>query len=217
MSRRRCCLCAGLKGDFSEKRGQIAHLNRDSSNYCDENLAFLCLPHHDEYDSCTSQSKGLTIDELKYHRKNLYESLDALQPCLGVMEQPTKHRQSGSTRLTNGHLSREDVDIYIAGLSYIRHARELSRDMKAVEAKSEEVRKLLTYRLLFLGYNPEASLTPAEKGTLVQYRDIPASYFSELQSAVNDVLSEHLEEVRWRRTKHLYRNLVVLLGEDIGP
>lgn len=64
-SRRRCLFCFGLRGDFRTKRGQIAHIDHNSSNSALENLAFLCMPHHDEYDSRTSQSKSLTKDELR--------------------------------------------------------------------------------------------------------------------------------------------------------
>jgi hypothetical protein len=71
-SRRRCCLCYGLDGDLSEKKGQIAHLDGDRSNNDWDNLAFLCFRHHDRYDSRTSQSKGLTIREVKRYRDDLY-------------------------------------------------------------------------------------------------------------------------------------------------
>jgi hypothetical protein len=73
LSRRRCCLCFGLLGYLGLKKGQIAHLDRDASNNAIENLAFLCLDHHDEYDSRTSQSKGLTLKEVIAHRQALYE------------------------------------------------------------------------------------------------------------------------------------------------
>ena len=66
--RRRCCLCHVLRKDDAEKKGQIAHLDRDRSNNEPDNLVFLCLEHHDEYDSRTSQSKCLTIGEVKRHR-----------------------------------------------------------------------------------------------------------------------------------------------------
>ena len=82
ISRRRCCVCFGLRGDAGIKRGQIAHLDGDPSNNSDDNLAFLCLEHHDEYDGRTSQSKGLTIREIKHYRVELYESLKA-SPSLG--------------------------------------------------------------------------------------------------------------------------------------
>ena len=45
LSRRRCCVCFGLKGDGSITRGQIAHLDGDSNNNRVDNLAFLCLYH----------------------------------------------------------------------------------------------------------------------------------------------------------------------------
>lgn len=69
--RRRCCLCFGLNRDTAEKAGQIAHLDRDNQNGSLDNLAFLCLQHHDEYDSRPSQSKGLTIGEVKQFRAEL--------------------------------------------------------------------------------------------------------------------------------------------------
>ena len=72
-SGRRCCICFGVNGDFTDKKGQIAHLDRDSSNTELANLAFLCLVHHDEYDTRRSQSKGLTIGEVKEYRTRLCE------------------------------------------------------------------------------------------------------------------------------------------------
>jgi len=71
-SRRRCCLCFGLNDDFDQKQGQVAHLDQDRDNNSPGNLAFLCLHHHDAYDSRTSQSKGLTIGEVKAYRESLY-------------------------------------------------------------------------------------------------------------------------------------------------
>ena len=69
--RRRCCTCYGLKRDKDTKTGQIAHLDHDSSNNEIDNLAYLCLPHHDEYDSRRSQSKGLSLVEVKLYKKEL--------------------------------------------------------------------------------------------------------------------------------------------------
>lgn len=71
-SRRRCCLCFGLDRDEGIKKGQIAHLDGDRTNNSNENLAFLCLEHHDEFDSTTSQSKGLLVSEVKKYREELY-------------------------------------------------------------------------------------------------------------------------------------------------
>lgn len=70
-SRRRCCICFALRQDDAQKQGQIAHLDHDPSNNATDNLAFLCLDHHDQFDSRTSQSKGLTIEEVKRYRTEL--------------------------------------------------------------------------------------------------------------------------------------------------
>src|SRR6266581_4330428 len=74
-SRRRCCICVALQADHGEKKGQIAHLDGDPSNNDPDNLAFLCLVHHDDYDSSSSQSKGLTLAEVKRYRAALPEAL----------------------------------------------------------------------------------------------------------------------------------------------
>ena len=73
--RRRCALCFGLQHDFAVKRGQIAHIDQDSSNASEENLVFLCFDHHDEYDSTTRQSKGLTEGEVTRFKETLIEEV----------------------------------------------------------------------------------------------------------------------------------------------
>lgn len=79
-SARRCCLCFGLNGDFSEKKGQVAHLDRDPANHSERNLAFLCLEHHDAYDSSSSQSKGFTKEEISFYRSKLFEAVETKLP-----------------------------------------------------------------------------------------------------------------------------------------
>ena len=51
----------------------IARLDHDPSNNDEDNLAFLCFDHHDQFDSTTSQAKGLTVDEVKHSTVALYE------------------------------------------------------------------------------------------------------------------------------------------------
>jgi len=75
-SRRRCCLCFGLDHDVRIVQGQIAHVDRDASNSDPGNLAFLCLSHHEAYDSRTSQSKGITEMELRRYREELYAVME---------------------------------------------------------------------------------------------------------------------------------------------
>lgn len=72
-SRRRCALCVFLDGNDSERLGQIAHLNGDHSDNRFENLAWLCLEHHDKFDSKTSQTKNYTQIELRNYRDRLYQ------------------------------------------------------------------------------------------------------------------------------------------------
>ncbi len=75
-SRRRCCLCVFLDNRNDVRKGQIAHLNRDPGDSRFENLVYLCLEHHDEYDSQTSQSKALVLEEVRDYRDRLYARND---------------------------------------------------------------------------------------------------------------------------------------------
>ena len=77
-TRRRCCLCVYLKNDRGQKRIQVAHINHRPSENDEENLVPLCLDHHDEYDSVTSQSKGLTASELRFYKQKLIDELSEL-------------------------------------------------------------------------------------------------------------------------------------------
>jgi hypothetical protein len=74
--RRRCCVCFVLDGDASEKKGQLAHLDQNRSNNAINNFVFLCLPHHDTYDSKTSQAKNLTEREVRLYQAKLYQAVE---------------------------------------------------------------------------------------------------------------------------------------------
>jgi hypothetical protein len=76
-SARRCALCFWLDLDLKQKKGQIAHLDHNPENNVRENLVFLCLDHHSEYDSTTSQHKNYTIYEVKAARVRLYQAIEA--------------------------------------------------------------------------------------------------------------------------------------------
>jgi hypothetical protein len=71
-SRRKCCLCVFLHDRNEVRKGQIAHLNHDATDSRFENLVFLCLEHHDDYDGTTSQSKGFMVGEVREYRDRLY-------------------------------------------------------------------------------------------------------------------------------------------------
>lgn len=70
-TRRRCCLCYFLSNDDTQKRVQVAHIDHKRNNDSPENLVPLCLAHHDEYDSRTSQSKGITQEEVRRYKSML--------------------------------------------------------------------------------------------------------------------------------------------------
>jgi len=77
-SRRRCAICFGLSRDLGLKQGQVAHIDRDASNSEADNLLFMCLMHHDEYDTRRSQSKGFTESEIRYYQTELGKALQSL-------------------------------------------------------------------------------------------------------------------------------------------
>ena len=52
----------------------------DPSRVAFEDLVYLCLEHHDEFDSSTKQSKGLTPGEVEHYRDKLYEERAASPP-----------------------------------------------------------------------------------------------------------------------------------------
>lgn len=117
LSKRRCALCFGLYGDVDVKQGQIAHIDHDRTNDDEDNLAFLCLPHHDEYDTKPSQSKRFTPDELRKYRSDLY-TLMIDQPALSW---PDVGSGSRSRRKERG-LS---VELYERRLRIYRAAKDL--------------------------------------------------------------------------------------------
>jgi hypothetical protein len=89
----------GLKNDSAVKQGQIAHLDKDRSNDDESNLVFLCLEHHDQYDSKTSQSKNFTIDEVRSYREHLYSNLNSI---VGTQRQAGNVAVSANISAGNG-------------------------------------------------------------------------------------------------------------------
>lgn len=69
-------MCFYMEGDFEIKEGQIIHLDRDRSNFAIENLAYICLPHHNLYDTEYSQTRHYKIDEIKDYRTYLYQAFE---------------------------------------------------------------------------------------------------------------------------------------------
>lgn len=99
--RRRCCICFGLNHDLEVKKGQIVHLDKNSSNNIYDNIAFLCLEHHDHYDSKTSQSKNFTIIEVKRYRDELKENFLVTKKLL--------HKSNEKINLTPEEYKKEEI------------------------------------------------------------------------------------------------------------
>lgn len=97
LCRRRCALCFGLSDDAAEKDGQIAHIDRNSANNEKENAAFLCLAHHNKYDSKPSQSKQIKPEELREYQKRLYEYL-AMSGRLSVQQLRVRKQHPTQTK-----------------------------------------------------------------------------------------------------------------------
>jgi hypothetical protein len=68
-----------LDRDLSTKAGQIAHVDRNSGNNNLDNLVYLCLEHHDEYDRPASQSKRFQPTEIRAFRDYLVATLKVAQ------------------------------------------------------------------------------------------------------------------------------------------
>jgi len=114
-SGRRCAFCFGLSGDLIIKQGQIAHIDHDSSNSAEDNLAFLCLPHHDQYDGRTSQSKGLAESELRIYKRLLLQAIERREHQINV---------GGATASPISKVLAHDVEIFKASDALLKE-REL--------------------------------------------------------------------------------------------
>lgn len=69
--RRLCAFCFHFNKNVEFKKGQIVHIDRNPKNNAEANLAYLCQPHHDEYDAIPSQTKRFQPGELKKAKKEL--------------------------------------------------------------------------------------------------------------------------------------------------
>ncbi len=110
--RRRCALCFYFERiTASNLRGQIAHIDRNRTNHMESNLAYLCLPHHDAYDSKTSQSKQLGQAELRHAKKELLAFIRD--------SHPTSDDAVSLTLIMQGNRARMSIDeqkLFVKGM-----------------------------------------------------------------------------------------------------
>jgi len=98
---RRCAFCFAFDDDrTAQPAGQVAHIDRDPENASLENAAYLCLKHHNDYDSKPSQAKRLTPNELKHHQAMLYEFLGQPWPWSSTSGSKRQGRKRRKMRVT---------------------------------------------------------------------------------------------------------------------
>lgn len=144
--KRRCALCFGLNGDVGIKTGQIAHIDKNKNNDSENNLLFLCLFHHDMYDSITSQSKNFTRSELVHYRNALYDYLVSIDGS-----------DNDSTNLYSRDISnssnteKDNLDLYVAR-ELKNCIRNLELDLASLEhpgGRQTVLSRIETYGSLF--------------------------------------------------------------------
>jgi hypothetical protein len=118
--RRRCAICYGIDRIHDVRRGQIAHLDREASNNDPDNLTFLCLEHHELYDTVSRQAKGLTAVEVKVFRAELEEAMAvALATPLVLQEDTEISKDWSGTYRWHTHNGSAELAITLAGAEYI--------------------------------------------------------------------------------------------------
>jgi hypothetical protein len=168
-SGRRCCLCFGLHHDLTIKRGQIAHVDRNRTNNDEKNLAFLCFDHHDEYDSTTRQSKGLTQLEVVTYRQRLYEAISVQEPL-----------ESRSLRIISSNL--EDEEALLDVIDRYIEIGDVSPDVLSAEIYSR-LQKIIRYNKALLSFleqlvqmDDNISEEEAERLTIQEKERLPRAF-----------------------------------------
>ena len=207
-SRHRCVLCFGLYGDSAVKQGQIAHIDHNPANRAYTNLVFLCLPHHDQYDSTTSQSKNYGAGEVRRYR----EELDVHLSFEKVTPWPDFPRTVGSASGPGAPVKPSAPDIYDRRIAIYRAFREfVLAALRKAEVSLQELGNFAaaTDEALFL-LGPEVSDYLREvysKGVRLYYtsgrirneRLAPKEDYSEVvaeNAAVLNWFSQHVEAGR---------------------
>jgi hypothetical protein len=154
-SRRRCCVCYGLNRDHGIKQGQIAHLDGKNDNNDLDNLAFLCFDHHDEYDSRRSQSKGLTIHEVKRFRQDLHDVIErAWNQPVSIGDGPVRSRGDVSGHyIRDGDFSSAELqvsslsngNVRVTGLALWGKNREFGPNLGELDFEAEVTNGRVVY------------------------------------------------------------------------
>lgn len=119
-SRRRCALCYGLNNDKNVKNGQIAHIDRNNENNTEENLVYLCLDHHNLYDSIFKQTANFNPLELKLYKEKLEKDI----------------------LINNSSLEKHNIN---SNVSYNSHDHKFFLQIKDVCLKNDNLNKILNF------------------------------------------------------------------------
>lgn len=197
-SRRRCSICFGLNRDIGVKVGQIAHLDRKNSNDALANLAFLCVEHHDAYDSTTRQSKGFRAREVRTYRAELYRSVIPVLEARAASRAPSRlHRRRNADVERNAPLGAERRAALL----------ELIANADAIRGHASLAHKLglttrTTERILAQLANDGVVRIDREHGTLKKTYSLPASPTNRLIDTFIDSIGENVvSEMRYVRKR----------------
>lgn len=207
-SRRRCCICYGLHRDASLKKGQVAHLDHNPSNSELDNLAFLCQDHHDEYDSTHSQTKGMTMQEVKAYRQELSAAIRDLDAPL-PSQVPTAVAQTnmnGDNIIVGGdvYLNRKQVkrNVVTPGPDHVPGAvalriKELIAELADIDTQAGKASTFgQWYNRLYRHFNVTSyQLIPAEQGE-------EAIEWLQQQKAIHRPKLRRTNNEAWRRSHY---------------
>jgi hypothetical protein len=164
LSRRRCCICFGLNKDMGVKeQGQIAHLDRNPNNNDVDNLAYMCLVHHDQYDRKTSQSKAFKGKEVREFRRELYEAV-ARMPAANESESP--HLEVSFEEMPPCQITESGgkITVYRLRVHSAKTADNLNAQLWRVHPLPRDpvFRKLFPYSLYLPNGNTSCTLNPKQ-------------------------------------------------------
>ncbi len=157
-SGRRCCICFYVNGDTHVKKGQIAHLDHNPANFKLENLAWLCLKHHDEYDTKPSQSKGWKIGEVQKYRDQLHKTvaqmqiastskLSSLPHTTDSVSRSKRQKSSSSSRARNQRSKKKSIQEFIDQVVSIQQEARSASNVAIAQERfrrlSEEIKTYL--------------------------------------------------------------------------
>jgi len=186
LCRRRCCICYGLNRDTGIKQGQIAHVDRDPANDDLDNLAFMCLDHHDQYDARAKQSKNLTMSEVRHFRRELHEAIDRAwkEPVrIGAIEVGPIANAVGHY-VREGEFENAELDVAylgkrrlrVRGFAFWGTTRQSGPNIGELDFEAELENDKLVFTDSVSGGNYRAELTFRENGLTVR-EDYVIGYF----------------------------------------